>query len=99
MSPTPWPTEIRLKKSANALVVTFDDGVACTLAGKLLRENSPSAQTQGHGGAKPDIVIDPAVRVTGVDLIGNYAVRLTFSDGHDSGFYTWDKLRELGAAR
>jgi DUF971 family protein len=94
---TPWPTEIRLKKSANMLVVSFDDGTSRSLPGLLLRENSPSAETQGHGGVKPDTVIDPAVRVTGVDLIGNYAVRLTFSDGHNSGFYTWDKLRGLGS--
>lgn len=90
-----WPTEIRLKKSENALHVTFDTGVQKVLGALVLRANSPSAEVQGHGGKKPDVVINPAVRITGVEPVGNYAVRILFDDGHATGLYSWDILEKL----
>lgn len=79
------------------LVVTFDDGVFVCLPYELLRVESPSAETKGHGGAPPP---PPAgkrhVGVLGAEPVGRYAVRIRFSDGHDTGLYTWTYLRELG---
>lgn len=94
-----WPTEIKLKKSENTLHVSYDDGRAFTLPARYLRAESPSAEVQGHGGAKPpQAPVNPAVRITGVEPVGNYAVRILFDDGHQTGLYSWDKLRELGEA-
>lgn len=91
-----WPTEIKLKKSANALNVTFDDGAHYSVPAKMLREESPSAEVQGHGGVKPVVVINPAVRLVDAELVGNYAVRLVFDDGHRTGIYSWELLEKLG---
>jgi DUF971 family protein len=98
----PWPTEIKLKKSENSLRVIFDDGVVRDYSAVQLRENSPSAEVQGHGaqktgGVKPVIHINPAVRITGVEPIGNYAIRILFDDGHSTGLYSWAWLYGLSA--
>lgn len=93
----PWPTEIRLRKAANTLVIIFDDGTTKTLGGFVLRAHSPSAETQGHGGKKPDVFINPAVRVLSVEPVGNYAIRIHFDDGHQTGLYAWDRLFALGS--
>ena len=97
---TPWPTEIRLKRDRRALGVAFDDGVAHDLPAEMLRVLSPSAEVQGHSpeqrktiGGKKD------VSITAVDPVGNYAVRLTFDDGHNTGLFTWTYLRKLGDER
>jgi DUF971 family protein len=91
----PWPTDIKLKKSENILRVVFDDGTARDYSAVQLRENSPSAEVQGHGGVKPIIHINPAVRITGVEPIGNYAIRILFDDGHSTGLYSWSWLYGL----
>jgi DUF971 family protein len=94
----PWPLEIRLKKSANTLHISYDDGREFTYAAAALRRASPSAETRGHGsGPAPVINVSPDIRITGVEPIGNYAIRILFSDGHDTGFYSWDHLYKLGA--
>jgi len=93
----PWPTELKLKKSENTLTVTFDDGAVKIFTAKQLRENSPSAEVQGHGGNKPDVRINPAVKITGVEAVGNYAVRILFDDGHATGLYSWNWLYNLKA--
>jgi DUF971 family protein len=97
---TPWPTEIRLKQDRRSLGVAFDDGVAHDLPAEMLRVLSPSAEVQGHSpeqrktvGGKKD------VSITAVDPVGNYAVRLTFDDGHNTGLFTWTYLRKLGDER
>lgn len=94
---THWPVEVRLKRAEALLDVTFDDGLAVSLPVEYLRVESPSAEVQGHGphqrvwvGGKRD------VSITALEPVGNYALRLIFSDGHDSGIYTWKYLRELG---
>ena len=91
----PWPTELKLKKSENLLVITFDDGLAKTFSAKQLRENSPSAEVQGHGGNKPQIHVNPLVRIIGLEAVGNYAVRILFDDGHSTGLYSWSWLYNL----
>lgn len=92
----PWPLEITLKKQANVLVVKFDDGLSFTLPAYRLRIESPSAEVQGHGGAKPIIHVNSDVKLVKVEGVGNYAVRLIFDDGHETGLYSWPYLYELG---
>jgi len=77
--------------------VTFDDGSHAALAGELLRVESPSAAVQGHSPAQKQIVAGKrGVGIAQVEPIGNYAVRIRFTDGHDTGIYTWAYLHELG---
>ena len=81
------PTQIKLHTQSRCLEIVFEDGSTCRLPFGYLRAHSPAA------GEHPR---DPGeVTVTGVEPVGNYAVRLVFSDGHDSGLYTWDTLYQL----
>ena len=95
-----WPTELRFNKARSELSVSFDDGAEFTLPYELLRIESPSAETKGHGSENPP---PPAkkrhIGVTGADPVGRYALRIRFSDGHDTGLYTWSYIRELGEQR
>ena len=93
------PVEIRLKREDKALEVDFDDGQRFRLPAELLRVESPSAEIQGHAGEKRIIGGRRHVGITGVEPVGNYAVRLLFDDLHDTGIYTWDYLYELGAGQ
>ena len=93
----PWPTELRLGPDRRALTVTFDNGERFALAAEYLRVMSPSAEVQGHSASERRTVggkRDVAIR--DVQPVGNYAVRLVFDDGHDTGLFTWDYLVELG---
>ena len=93
----PWPVELRYNRAARALSVTFEDGATYKLPAEYLRVESPSAEVQGHGAATKVTV--PSKRNVGIEKIepvGRYAVRLTFSDGHDTGLYSWDYLAQLG---
>ena len=95
-----WPTEIRLKKDRRSLVVRFDDGAEFDLPAELLRGLSPSAEVQGHSPEQRQTVGGKiGVAISAVDPVGNYAVRLTFSDGHDTGLFSWSYLRRLGNER
>ena len=93
----PWPTELRLDKDKRVLTVAFDDGQSFALPAELLRVLSPSAEVQGHS---PDQrVTVPGKRNVGIariEPVGNYAVRIVFTDGHDTGLFVWEYLRELG---
>ena len=92
-----WPTGIRVSKDRQTLTVTFDDGAAFALSAELLRVLSPSADVQGHGpGQKLTVPGKRNVAIVSVQPTGNYAVRIGFDDGHDTGIYTWAYLRELG---
>ena len=94
------PTEIRLRTTSRLLSVAFDNGLRYELPFDYLRVNSPSAEVQGHGpGQKVVVTGKEDVQVTRVEPVGQYAVRLVFDDGHDSGLFTWKYLRELGAQR
>jgi DUF971 family protein len=92
-----WPTELRLDRDKRALTVAFDDGQSFTLSAELLRVMSPSAEVQGHSPNQRVIVPGKkAVSILRLEPVGNYAVRIVFDDGHDTGLYVWGYLRELG---
>lgn len=93
----PWPSELKLKKAERILEVTFEDGTHYTLPAELLRVESPSAEVQGHGtGQKTTIPGKRNVTIESLEPVGNYALRIIFDDGHDSGLFTWDTLYRLG---
>jgi DUF971 family protein len=92
-----WPTEIRLRRAEKTLEVDFDNGVTFRYPAELLRVESPSAEVQGHGPKQKQLVAGRAhVGIIGVEPVGNYAVRITFDDLHDTGIYSWRYLYELG---
>lgn len=95
-----WPVELRFRKDARELAIRFEDGREGVIPYELLRVESPSAETKGHGATRPP---PPAgkrlVGVRGADLVGRYAVRVQFDDGHDTGLYSWRYLRELADNR
>lgn len=92
-----WPTEIRLSSDKRRLNVTFDDGTVTSITAELLRVESPSAEVQGHGaGQKTTPAGKRNVTISRIDPVGNYAIRLAFSDGHDTGLFTWDILHDYG---
>ena len=93
-----WPTELKLNPEKNSLAVSFDDGARYTLSAEYLRVESPSAETRGHGGASrpPPVTGKEKVKIARLEPVGNYAVRIVFDDGHDSGLYSWDYLMVLG---
>lgn len=91
------PTEIRLQKKSRQIVLAFDDGKRFELPFEYLRVLSPSAEVQGHGPGQGTLQVGKEdVRVTDIEPVGHYAVRLVFDDGHDTGLYTWKYLYELG---
>ena len=97
MESDPWPTELKVDKDRGVLAVTFDDGVSFALPAELLRVMSPSAEVQGHSPEERVTVPGKkAVRILRIEPVGNYAARIVFDDGHDTGLYTWAYLRELG---
>jgi DUF971 family protein len=96
----PWPTELRLNPAHDRLTVAFDNGDRFELAAEYLRVESPSAEVRGHG-AGPKIIVKgkSQVKIDGLEPVGNYAVRIGFDDGHDSGLYSWAYLHKLGAEK
>jgi DUF971 family protein len=96
----PWPLELRVKRAERRLQVDYDDGVTIDLPAELMRVESPSAEVQGHHRAEKRIVPGKRdVAIVAVEPVGNYAVRVRFDDGHDTGIFTWRYLRELDARR
>jgi DUF971 family protein len=94
---TPQPVAIKLRTESRVLDVSFDDGSRYELSFEYLRVFSPSAEVKGHGGGEGILQTDKQrVGVTGVEPIGNYALRLLFDDGHNTGLYSWSLLYELG---
>jgi DUF971 family protein len=93
----PWPLELRLDAAKTTLNVAFDTGENYALAAEYLRVESPSAEVQGHSPSQKQIVTGKAdVKIAALEPIGNYAVRIRFDDGHDTGLFSWDYLLELG---
>ncbi|MEO0972262.1 MAG: gamma-butyrobetaine hydroxylase-like domain-containing protein [Pseudomonadota bacterium] len=94
----PVPSELRLRPQGKALGVSYDDGQRYEMSAEYLRVHSPSAEVRGHGGPGQERwpVDKQQVRIERIDPVGNYAVRLVFNDGHDSGLYSWKVLHELG---
>lgn len=92
------PSSIRLRRQSRLLEVSWDDGDRVEIPCELLRVLSPSAEVRGHGDG--DRVLQTGkkyVNITAVEPVGNYAVRLVFDDGHDTGIYTWAYLHDLGS--
>ena len=97
-SKTPLPTEIKLHQKSRLLEIAFSDGKRYQLPCELLRVYSPSAEVRGHGPGQEVLQVGKKnVEITDVQPVGSYAVQLVFSDGHDSGLYSWDYLYDLGA--
>ena len=91
------PKELRVSKDRRTLTVTFADGKFFELSAEMLRVLSPSAEVQGHSPEQRVTVPGKKdVAISKIDPVGNYAVRITFDDFHDTGIYTWDYLHTLG---
>ena len=94
-----WVTAINLKSGGKILSVTFENGQAHDLMATLLRVESPSAEVQGHEPGQKIIVTGKEnVAIVDVQPVGNYAVRLIFDDGHDTGLFTWEYLHKLATS-
>lgn len=93
---SPRPTDIRLHQGSRLLEISFDDGNSAMLSCEFLRVYSPSAEVRGHGPGQEVLQTGKEnVNITGIEPVGNYAVKLIFSDGHDTGLYSWDYLYDL----
>jgi len=91
-----WPTDITVRDKGRTLEVAFDDGETVHLTAERLRVESPSAEVQGHSPSEKRIVTGKEnVAIVDVEPIGNYAIKIVFDDGHDTGLYSWDYLRRL----
>jgi DUF971 family protein len=96
--PKPRPTDIALHQKSRVLEITFDDGACFKLPCEYLRVYSPSAEVQGHGPGQQVLQLGKEyVGITEIEPVGNYAVRLVFDDGHNTGIFSWNYLYELGA--
>lgn len=97
---TPAPTEIKLHQKSRLMELTYPDGRHFELSYEFLRVNSPSAEVRGHGPGQEVLQTGKkSVDILGVEPVGNYAIQPQFSDGHDTGIYSWDYLYELGVNR
>ena len=97
-SGAPTPQSITLHEKSRVLEVGFSDGAVFRISFELMRVYSPSAEVQGHGPGQEELQTGKReVQIVALQPVGNYAVQPTFSDGHDSGIYSWDLLYELGA--
>lgn len=94
---TPMPTEIKLHQKSRTLEIAFADGKRFELPCEFLRVYSPSAEVRGHGPGQETLQVGKKdVEITQIEPVGNYAVKLVFSDTHDSGIYSWDYFYDLG---
>ncbi len=95
-SNTPIPTEIKLHQTSRLMELTFADGKVFRLPYEFLRVYSPSAEVRGHGPGQETLQVGKReVTIAEVEAVGHYAIRPKFSDGHDTGIYSWDYLYEL----
>lgn len=91
------PTEIKLHQRSRVLELEFDDGFTCNLTCEYLRVHSPSAEVQGHGPGQDVLQVGKEeVNITELEPTGNYAVKIHFDDGHNTGLFTWEYLHNLG---
>jgi DUF971 family protein len=94
---TPIPTEIKLHQQSRILEIAFNDGSRFNMPCEYLRVFSPSAEVRGHGPGQEVLQVGKKnVEIKAIEPVGQYAVVLVFSDGHDSGIYSWDYLYDLG---
>ena len=93
----PTPTEIKLHQASRMLEITYADGKTFSLPCEFLRVHSPSAEVRGHGPGQEVLQTGKQdVAITRIEPVGTYAVQLFFSDGHDTGIYSWDLLYHYG---
>jgi|TARA_B100000795_G_scaffold63750_1_gene42983 DUF971 family protein len=96
MANIPTPKEIKLHQKSKLLEIFFDDNTECKLSCEMLRVHSPSAEVQGHS---PDQAVlqtgKENVNIVEINPVGNYAIKIKFSDGHDTGLYSWAYLHHL----
>lgn len=91
------PVEIKLHQKSRVLELRFDDGFECNLTCEYLRVHSPSAEVQGHGPGQDILQTGKEdVNITQLEPQGNYAIKIHFDDGHNTGLYTWENLADLG---
>ena len=94
---SPQPSEIKLHQKSRVLEISFADGKTFQLPCEFLRVYSPSAEVRGHGPGQEVLQIGKKnVDITQIEPVGSYAIQLVFSDGHDTGLYSWDILYDLG---
>ena len=95
---SPQPTEIKLHQKSRVLEIAFADGKSYRLPFEFLRVHSPSAEVRGHGPGQEVLQTGKKdVDITRVEPVGSYAIQLCFSDGHETGIYSWDLLYQYGA--
>ncbi len=93
---SPRPIDIKLHQASHLLEIKFDNNTECMLSCEFLRVYSPSAEVKGHGPGQEVLQIGKEdVNITAIEPVGNYAIKLVFSDGHDTGLYSWDYLYDL----
>ncbi|WP_321324778.1 DUF971 domain-containing protein [Thiomicrorhabdus sp.] len=93
----PHPTDIKLHQKSKALEVAFDTGETFTFSCEFLRVYSQSAEVTGHAPGQEVLQLDKQdVNIDDITPVGNYAIKLHFNDGHDTGLYTWERLYDLG---
>ncbi|MCB5162318.1 gamma-butyrobetaine hydroxylase-like domain-containing protein [Marinomonas algarum] len=91
------PTHIHYHKKSRELALTFSDGLTCRLSAEFLRVHSPSAEVRGHGQQVPILQYGKKeVAIQNIEGAGNYALKITFDDGHDTGLYSWKYLYNIG---
>jgi DUF971 family protein len=97
MSESALPSNIRIRRQSRLLRLEYPDSTCHEIPFELLRVYSPSAEVRGHGSGAGILQTGKrSVTIEKADMVGNYAIRLTFSDGHDSGIFSWDYLNEIG---
>ncbi|MEO1199381.1 MAG: DUF971 domain-containing protein [Pseudomonadota bacterium] len=97
---TPWPAEIRLSADKAHVTLAFDDGKSSAFSAEFLRVHSPSAEVQGHSPEQRQTVPGKRdVTITALEPVGNYAVRILFADGHDTGIFSWSYFDTLDRDR
>ncbi len=91
------PTQIELHQKSRVLEIAFSDGKHFRLPYEFLRVNSPSAEVKGHGPGQETLQVGKKeVEITSAEPVGTYAMQITYSDGHDSGLYSWEYLHHMG---
>ena len=93
----PPPTDLKYHKRSRELEVRFADGMNARLSAEFLRVHSPSAEVRGHGPGQEVLQVGKKqVEINAIEPVGTYGVKLVFSDGHDTGIYSWDYFHDLG---
>ena len=96
MAITPTPSEIKFHQKSKLLEIIFDDNTECMLSTEFLRVHSPSAEVQGHSPEQAVLQVGKEnVNINKIEPVGNYAIKIFFTDGHDTGLYSWQYLHML----